>query len=85
MENKKLNETTMEINEELNVLKEEIETLNKKLSELTAEELKQVTGGEGAVTMCRCPECGGLLEKLTDFIDPYPAYMCTRCQKILVL
>ena len=31
--------------EELNALKEEIETLNKKLHELTEDELKQVTGG----------------------------------------
>ena len=72
----------MKTPEELNVLKEEIETLNKKLSELAAEELTQVTGGEGAVTMCWRPECGGLLKQLTDFIDPYPVYMCTVCQKI---
>ncbi len=72
----------MKTPEELNVLKEEIETLNKKLAELTKEELAQVTGGEGAVTMCWCPECGGLLKQLTDFIDPYPVYMCTVCQKI---
>ena len=31
---------------ELNALKEEVETLNKKLAELTEEELAQVTGGE---------------------------------------
>ena len=31
--------------EELNSLKEEVETLNNKLKELTDEELKQVTGG----------------------------------------
>ena len=31
--------------EELKSLKEEIETLNKKLAELTEEELKQVVGG----------------------------------------
>ena len=72
----------MKTPEELNVLKEEIETLNKKLGELTTDELKQVTGGEGAVTLCWCPECGGLLKQLTDFIDPYPVYMCTVCQKI---
>ena len=72
----------MKTPEELNVLKEEIETLNKKFAELTKEELAQVTGGEGAVTMCWCPECGGLLKQLTDFIDPYPVYMCTVCQKI---
>ena len=31
--------------EELNAIKKEIETLNNKLTELTEEELKQVTGG----------------------------------------
>lgn len=35
----------MKTNEELNALKEEVETLNKKLAELTEEELEQVTGG----------------------------------------
>ena len=36
----------MKTKEELTALKEEVETLNKKLAELTEEELKQVTGGE---------------------------------------
>ena len=31
--------------EELNIIKEEVETVNKKLVELNDEELKQVTGG----------------------------------------
>ena len=35
----------MKTAEELNALKEEVETLNKKLCELTEEELTQVTGG----------------------------------------
>ena len=35
----------MKTKEELNALKEEVEALNKKLAELTEEELKQVTGG----------------------------------------
>lgn len=35
----------MKTKAELNALKEEIEALNKKLAELTDEELKQVTGG----------------------------------------
>ena len=35
----------MKTAEELNVLKEEVETLNKKLHELTEEELAQVSGG----------------------------------------
>ena len=35
----------MKTKEELNALKEEVETLNKKLAELTEEEFAQVTGG----------------------------------------
>ena len=35
----------MKTKEELNVLKAEVETLNKKLAELTDEELSQVAGG----------------------------------------
>ena len=35
----------MKTEEELNALKEEVETLNKKLAELTEEELAQVSGG----------------------------------------
>ena len=35
----------MKTKEELNALKEEVETLNKKLVELTDEELAQVSGG----------------------------------------
>ena len=35
----------MKTKEELEALKEEVETLNKKLAELTNEELEQVTGG----------------------------------------
>ena len=35
----------MKTKEELNALKEEVETLNKKLNELTEEELTQVSGG----------------------------------------
>ena len=35
----------MKAKEELNALKEEVENLNKKLAELTDEELAQVSGG----------------------------------------
>ena len=35
----------MKTKEELNVLREEVETLNKKLAELSGEELAQVSGG----------------------------------------
>ena len=35
----------MKTKEELNTIKEEVESLNEKLAELTDEELEQVTGG----------------------------------------
>ena len=40
-----IGEMTTKTAEELNALKEEVETLNKKLAGLTEEELKQVAGG----------------------------------------
>ena len=36
----------MKTNEEINALKEEVETLNKKLAELSDEELTQISGGQ---------------------------------------
>ena len=36
----------MKTKEELNVIKEEVEALNKKLAELSEEELAQVSGGD---------------------------------------
>ena len=42
----------MKTKEELNALKEEVETLNEKLHELTEEELAQVSGG---LSMCLAP------------------------------
>lgn len=47
--------------EELNKIKEEIESLNKKLAELTEEELKQFIGGIGpdnGMVSDWCPFCG---------------------------
>ena len=50
----------MKTQEELNALKEEVEALNKKLTELTNEELKQVSGGRIPPTWIpvdeSCPE-----------------------------
>ena len=39
----------MKTKEELNALKEEVETLNKKLAELSEDELKQITGGQNVM------------------------------------
>ena len=49
----------MKTKEELNAQKEEVETLNKKLAELTEEELAQVSGGSLG-NQCGewlCPNC----------------------------
>ena len=40
----------MKTKEELNALKEEVETLNRKLAELNEDELKQVGGGRDSYT-----------------------------------
>ena len=47
----------MKTKEELNALKKEAEALNKKLHELTDEELEQVSGG-GVDTRMECSACG---------------------------
>ena len=44
-----------ETKEELNTLKEEFETLNKKLVELTEEELSQVMGGKTLPSQANIP------------------------------
>ena len=45
----------MKTKEELNALKEEVEALNRKLHELTEEELAQVTGGNSGIPSTSCP------------------------------
>ena len=46
----------MKTKEELNTLKEEVETVSRKLRELTKEELEQVTGGVVSVLPDLKPE-----------------------------
>ena len=54
----------MKTQEELNTLKEEVETLNNKLSELSEEEMEQLSGGMGTKI---CPFCGCSLPESTLF------------------
>ena len=62
----------MKTQEELNALKDEVETLNEKLAELTDEELKQVTGGK---TNVENPDGTITLYKGQCFWDSYsPSY-----------
>ena len=54
----------MKTAEELNALKEEVETVSGKLHALTDDELEQANGGQTGVmgvTISYCPECGTLL------------------------
>ena len=51
----------MKTKEELNALKEEVEALNKKLAELTEEELEKVAGGDsGGMNIGKEPPANGL-------------------------
>ena len=71
----------MKTKEELNALKAEVETLNKKLAELTDEELKQVAGGD-YFAPGECPYCGGALEPFQWATDPF-VYQCIDCRKLI--
>ena len=57
----------MKTKEELNALKEEVETLNKKLHELTEEELAQVGGGVSESGIL-----DNILQELTNWLDKHP-------------
>ena len=70
----------MKTKEELNALKEEIETLNRKLAELTEEELKQVAGGEDDPSVC--PYCGGTLTPF-EWSRGEDTFRCDRCGRIV--
>ena len=54
----------MKTKEELNALKEEVETVSRKLQELTEEELLQVTGGGPVLSHCR-GDCHGTTKNCT--------------------
>ena len=66
--------------EELNALKEEVETLNNKLKELTDEELAQVTGGNIEQELKDLAKQHFQLEKestgdkVKDFIEKYARF-----------
>ena len=70
----------MKSKEELTALKEEVETVGKKLSTLTEEELKQVTGGNIAQELKNLAKQHFQLEKestgekFKDFLEKYARY-----------
>lgn len=59
----------MKTKAELNELKTEVETLNKKLAELSEDELKQVFGGGAAVPASITEEEAQAVDKLTKGIQ----------------
>ncbi len=53
----------MKTKEELNALKKEVEALNRKLAELSEDDLEQVTGGiKVYAEIQKCPFCGQKFE-----------------------
>ncbi len=73
----------MKTKEELNELKSEVESLNKKLAELTEDELKQVNGGLAFIKMvCRNPNCNYVI--FWTGCDGWGPFECSKCgQKTL--
>ena len=77
----------MKTQKELNELKEEVETLNKKLAELNAEELAQVVGGCGAgidpdngILTKQCPFCAEYKDFYrTDYTYKIEHWHCCKC------
>ena len=77
----------MKTKEELNALKEEVETVNRKRHELTEEELEKVTGGREYVLTDAQIEQGGYLVGQADTIiynevKYYDQHQCTNINRI---
>ena len=75
----------MRSKEELNALKEEVETLNKKLAELTEEELAQVFGGGFKTyhTYMECTNCGANIVEYGDLVGQ--TINCRNCEQNTML
>ena len=63
--------------EELKSLKEEVETMNKKLAELTEEEMRQISGG--GTSVFRYYYCNGCHRKVIKPIKTGDTVKCNRC------
>ena len=76
----------MKTSEELKALKAEVESLNKKLGELTTDELKQVTGGDDprddpeSLMKCTNPNCG-YSDVWRGYYKKGEVYRCPKCKK----
>lgn len=58
----------MKTKEEINALRAELESLNKKLAELSEDELKQVTGGENRPMMGMANPVAGMTKEQAEAI-----------------
>ena len=67
----------MKTKEELNTLKEEVKTVNKKFAELTDDELKEITGG-GDVVFYKSYYCRDCKNKWI-VLDAETSENCSRC------
>ena len=75
----------MKTKEELNALKEEVETLNKKLHELTDEELEKIHGGaHGGYWDALCPICNYVFAR-GNLIPPTGVRICPECDRMITL
>ena len=66
----------MKTKEELNALREEVETVSRKLHELTPEELEKVVGGIILSATFKCPICGAT--EVKTIISDSPGHEYTR-------
>lgn len=72
----------MKTKEELDVLKGEMRSLDKKLTELSEDELKEVMGGSAlmmdnhAFDVYRHKNCGG---EILNVGDPFSSCVCSKC------
>ena len=74
----------MKTTEELNALKNEVETMNRKLAELNDEELSQVTGGAKlGHYMYRCDNPGCRRSIGGGFASSEPLQNCPACGSTL--
>ena len=80
----------MKNNEELNAIKEEVETVNRKLHELKDEDLEQISGGSGdkgkrAPINGKCPFCGAhIMPAGSDPRGEVRFWNCPNCGQIRV-
>ena len=67
--------------EELDALKEEVETVNEKLAELTPEEIAQVNGGvDTTSSLLWCRTCNAKVHYAAGpTIDGMPYVVCNNC------